>query len=139
MADTQHFIDTYRDLIVAMPEFVAVGLSKKDIVKRFAPQIKDRRPEEFPAIAIVYDYDKRERWAAIDNLNLNIEIEMKAFDDVQTLSEAIRKKFDRFVYADDTITIYKSFYNGGLPQPDYHVDHQTYFSILIFEISLGGC
>lgn len=138
MADVPYFIDVYRGIISGLPEFGAVGLTHDDIVKRFAPQIKDRRPEQFPAIALIYDFNNRERWAAIDNVELTIQIEMKVFDDVQTLSEAIRNKLHLFTYADACLTVYKSWHNGGAGQPMYNESHNTYESLLNFEITLGG-
>lgn len=137
MANINLFIDHLRDIIIAMPEFTAVKLSKRDIARRYNPAIKDRRPEDFPAIAIVYDFNSRERWAPIDNVNLILQIEMKDFDDVQVLAEALRDKFDQYEAVDGSLIIYKMWHNGGDPQPIFNEKHTTYWSVLKFECRIG--
>jgi len=137
MANITVFINLYRDIIINMAEFQAAGLTKKDINSRFAPQTKDRRPEQFPAVSLYYDFNQRERWAAIDNLNLFIKISMKEFEQVRTLAEAIRNKFHMFQDATTCITVYKSFLNGGDPQPIYNETLNTWEAILEFEIAIG--
>lgn len=137
MANISAFIDVVRDIIVVMPEFVAAKLGKEDISRRFNPQVKDRKPNEFPAIALVYDFNNRERWAPIDNTNFLIQIEMKDFDDTRILAEAIRDKFDQFMTSKPGIIVYKMWHNGGDPQPIYNEKHNSFFSILKFETRLG--
>lgn len=137
MADINRFIDHVRDIIVVMPEFAAVNLGKDDISRRYNPTVKDRAPNEYPAIALSYDFNNRERWAPIDNVNFFIQIEMKAFDDVQTLAEAIRDKFDQHKAVDGPLIIHIMWHNGGDTQPIYHEPHNTYFSLLKFETRLG--
>lgn len=137
MANINKFIDHVRDRIVVMPAFIAVNLSKRDITRRYNPEVKDRRPEDFPAIALVYDFNNRERWAPIDNVNLLIQIEMKEFDDVQVLAEAIRDEFDQHKFADDSLIIHIMWHNGGDPQPIFNKDHTTFWSVLKFECRLG--
>lgn len=137
MADINKFIDHIRDIVVQMPAFTAVNLTKKDIARRYNPMVKDRRPEDFPAIALIYDFNLRERWAPIDKINFIFQIEMKAFDDVQTLAEAIRDQFDRYSFADANVNIFIMWHNGGDAQPSYNKDHNTYWSILKFETRLG--
>ena len=137
MANINLFIDHVRDIIIVMPEFVAVDLTKKDIARRYNPAIKDRGPSEWPAVALIYDFNNRERWAPIDNVNFVIQIEMKAFDDVQVLAEAIRDRFDQHKFADPDLIIHIMWHNGGDAQPIYNEMHNTYFSILKVETRLG--
>lgn len=139
MANVPAFIDVIRGVIVALPEFSATGLSMKDINRQYLPQVKDRRPEDYPAISIMYDFDKRARWAPIDKVHLFLTIEMKAFDDTQTLSEAMRAALDQYQTYDAAsgLVIYKMFHDGGGNQPMYIVSRSTYQSVLEFECELG--
>jgi hypothetical protein len=137
MANITVFINLYRDTIVNMSEFQAVGLTKKDINARYEPQTKDRNPTEYPAIALYYDFNQRERWAPIDNLNLFIKISMKQFEQVRTLAEAIRNKFHMFMDGSTCVTVYKSFLNGGDPQPIFNDKLNAWEVILEFEIAIG--
>lgn len=139
MANVPAFIDVIRGVIINLPEFAATGLTMKDINRQYLPQVKERRPEDYPAISIMYDFDKRARWAPIDKVHLFLTVEMKAFDDTQTLSEAIRFALDQFSTYDPVtqLIIYKMFHDGGGNQPMYIMSRSTYQSVLEFECELG--
>jgi hypothetical protein len=138
MANINTFIDHIRNNIIVMPEFTAVNLGMNDINRRYNPKVKDRKPNEYPAIALSYDFNNRERWAPIDNVNFFIQIEMKEFDDVQTLAEALRDKFgNRYQAVDGVLIIHGMWHDGGDTQPIYHEAHNTYFSLLKFKTILG--
>lgn len=138
MADIPYVIDVYRDQTVALPAFIDCQLTKDDINKRFAPQIKNPRPERFPRIALIYDFNTSETWADIDSLDLYFDIAMKEFEQVQKLHEAIRFKFHMWTFADAQVTIYRSWHMGGPTQPAWDPETSTWRSILKFWVTLSS-
>lgn len=127
------YLNHIRDIVVALPEYTALGLTKKDIVIRYTPQVKDRLPQDYPAISIAYDYNQRERWAPIDNLNLYLSIEMKVFEQAEDLADAIRNALRDYKYADNCLTIFATFDNGGDGSPIYQEKRNTFEVVLEFE------
>jgi len=138
MANVEAFVNHAMEVIEGLPAFAAAGLTRNDIGRRFRPQTVEPRPENYPAVAVIYDFDDREIWAPIDKINLVIQIDMKRFEQASALSLAIRDVLhDYKTVVDGVFVLYGCFHRGGTPQPIYNSKSNTYEVLMTFESRLG--
>lgn len=140
-------IDNLRTKLLTNEDLVGYGFTKQNIYRRFNPKAK-KETVVWPTITISYDPNSREKWAAIDNIQVFFELRLKDYDDALAVIDLVGDILHMYRYSGGCvnesdsslstyITIYKCWLEGGPPAPIFYQEENAWGTTLEFSVALA--